>query len=368
MNPDIEETIVDENFIDDNEADILAATGKLPDKPTDDTPAPLSEMDAFDLGVKAAKEGKGEEAGFEADVNAKPAPKKDEPKAEDPPKEEEPKSDEAVDVEAEIKALGMKEETAKRFRALTGQLAELREKDKTWEAERTALLSESKLALDFQDMVINTGAQPQQVGAVLGYLAAVNSGDPQKIRLGYDALKAELVNVAKLIGEPIDLPGVKHDPLDAHPDLKEEVQDGALDRKRALELAQARDAAKQIGERQQQTQAQAEGERVKQEAIQSVASWAQAESLKIGPEIYAARIAPLKPMIARIQAALPPNQWAGAIQELYQASPMPTPAPRAPAPPAPIRPGGRSTGSMDRKPKDDMDAFEMGLAAANARR
>jgi hypothetical protein len=277
-------------------------------------------------------------------------------------------------VEKEIVDLGLKGKTAVRFRELSrdrSEMAPIREvltaagiTDFTNVPAQLEQMSRmAKFAEEWTQTIQSTGANDQQFGAVLGYLQLVNSGDPQSMQKAYDAMKIELSWLEEKLG--IQVAGGA-DPLDLYPDLKEEVRTGSLDRKRAEELATGRNKEKARekleAEQVQRRQAQAQ-EFTPEKGVEAVKALAN-ELYATDKEGFAARLKVMEPGIQTIQATMPPAKWEGAVRELWKR----TPAPKVPK----TKVGGnlplRGTGNNDnmgRKPKDALDAFSMGVDAAN---
>lgn len=341
-----------------------AETAPPPSAP-DPTPDE-SALAAFEKGVAeatdpAAAPAPAAAAGGEGDGAAPPAAAGDKPKGEgaaaapakpDKPEGGKPEGEAGKDqaVEDEIKSLGLKERAAERFRELTTRVAEIE-----------PLRQRAARADEWEQTVLSTGANPEQFGAALTYLRDINSGDPAKMRTAYEQLTSELKTLGEMLGMPA--PGV--DPLDAHPDLKAAVEAADLDRKHAEELAAARQ-----GQRLQQAAAQRTTSSVQQQAAIEQGT---AEVKALGAQLRAADPASFEakskliaPMVNRIQKSLSPDQWAAAIKEQWDVLPaIPAPAPKPPPSAQPLRPTGASAGQM-RKPQNDVEAFDFGVASAKA--
>ncbi len=266
-------------------------------------------------------------------------------------------SKEAVDKE--ITDLGIRNEKAQaRFRELAARPSE---------AEIAPLREKAERADEWERQIAATGASPEQFGATVNYTALAvraNAGDIEAARMAYQATKSELEHWAKMLG--LEAPGI--DPLDAHPDLKDEVESGALPRARALEVAQARSAAKVTTAATERTTR----EQQERAAFEQAVTTAKAEVSAVGnalkaadPAGYEQKIVLLKPTIAIIRETMHPTMWAAAIKKAYAALPAIPAAPAAPAarPPVtsmPIRPTGSATNQKP-APKDPAEAFRMGV-------
>jgi len=262
---------------------------------------------------------------------------------------EKPKPDEKV--EAEIKELGLKERAAERFRELTSRVAEME-----------PLRARAARADEWEQTVLSTGASPEQFGSALSYLRDINSGDPARMLSGYNAALAEVQALGQALGLPT--PGGP-DPLETHADLKKLVDEQDITREAALEIARSRQTEK-LRKAADDTRANAgQQEAAVNAALQRVTALG-SQLRAADPTGFDAKFKIASPMIARIQKTLPPDQWVDAIKEHWDALPV---LPVAQAKPAvstqPLRPTGASAGQV-RKPKNDVEAFELGVATAKA--
>lgn len=258
-------------------------------------------------------------------------------------------------IDAEIKDLGISNErTQKRFRELSERAAEV-------EALRPA----AERGQQWEETIKSTGANPEQMGNALNYLAAVNSRDPAAMAQAYDFMQQEMAWLAKELGRPA--PG--YDPLAEHADLGRQVADGEITRAAAEELIRTRRAAalQQDSQQRQRQQAeqQASEEQAHQQALQQVGALGQ--QLRAADPQFEARFKSIQPIVAVIQNTLPPQQWAAAIQQAYLAAPAPAVAQPAQRPPAaaPNNPA-RATGVDLAQAPTKENAFDFGVAAAKA--
>lgn len=258
-------------------------------------------------------------------------------------------------IDAEIKDLGIaNERTQKRFRELSERAAE---------AEN--LRPDAERGRQWEETIKSTGADPQQMGNALNYLSAINSGDPAAMGQAYDFMQQEMAWLAKQLGRPA--PG--YDPLSEHADLAKQVADGEMTRPAAEELIRSRrtTALQQDNQQRQRQQfeQQATAEQVHQQALQQVGALGQ--QLRAADPHFDAKFKAIQPMVAMIQSTLPPQQWAGAIQQAYLAAPAAVVAPPAQRQPAaaPNNPA-RATGVDLSKAPTKENAFDFGVAAAKA--
>lgn len=290
----------------------------------------------------------------------------------------------AVDKEAD--SLGIKGKARDRFHALNREVNAAKPFMDALAAENIkdvdtlrAYVEGAYAAGDMVDMVKSTGADVEQYTFALDYLTlnnAADRGDEGARKQCLEWIRDEYVRHATALG--VAVPGV-FDPLDAHPDLKEDLENGDISRERALELAGQRTRTKVAADRQAAGTAAREqqqaAERAQTEAIDrgkaSLNTYGQA--LAKGPD--AARYATLKPKLIDelkvITTKFPPEQWAAvaaiAWEKIKAANPPAAAAPTR----APVRSEGpvRSAGPqphLDPGGFDDpMKALEAGIDAAD---
>lgn len=252
-------------------------------------------------------------------------------------------------VEEEIAAYGLKPKAAERFRELTKRAA-----------DADVLRARAGTADEWEQTIQSTGANPQQFGAALGYLRAVNSGSPEEMAKAYEAMEKELQWLGQRLGR--EAPGF--DPLTAHADLKAKVDGGDMDRAQAMEMARLRQHEQLQREQLQTRDDQHRHEQEVQYATTQVASLG--STLRAADPDFERKFSFLMPAVRLIEQRLPPSQWAQEIQRAYAALP-PMPA-AAPAPAAALRNPTRpnSAPALNAKPKTAEEAFEMGVATARA--
>lgn len=325
--------------VDDLSVDDLTAIS-ADDPAPEPVPGPEADLAAFDKGLEAVEpkaEPKAEPEAAKPEA-VKPVEAKTEPDA--------PKPDAAV--EKEIGDLHLKDKAATRFREMHDQLVEipgLREK-----AQRND---------QWEEIVHASSATPTQLNSVLGYLQAINSGEPKAMNDAFDAMTKEVTWLGKQLGREVT--GLV-DPLADHKDLVTEVDDATLTRARALEIAQQRAQAARSGEQQQrQIHQQQHADAVRQAMDVDIA--ALNDKLKAADPAFLQKLPLLQPALNIIKANLPPQQWAQAVERAYRELPaMAAPPPKPPISAMPIRPTGSGV-PMRREPKTDMEAFQFGLDA-----
>lgn len=278
-------------------------------------------------------------------------------------------------VEAEIKSLRLKEKGAERFRTMAGEIKAFDPIKKalekagikdaaTFEQAMPQLIQRSQDFEDLVGMVSETGATPDMYSSMLDYMkdaVAGANGDPEAAQRAYERTLKELAVWSKLVGK--EVPGVV-DPLEGHDDLKTDIENGELSRARALEIVQQRNASTLYRgriARDEQNGAQQRAQEAGRNALNSLEAQLQAAD----PD-YARKREFFLPIVRRIAAKYPADQWAAEAQAAYMEIPA-LPAVAASTPkrptPGPVHSGARM--NVAAVPKDPMEALEMGIAAAN---
>lgn len=314
----------------------------------------------------------------EADDGYDDAPAEDEPAADDEPTDRDgPAPDDApadddpaaavVDepakaVEDEIAERGLKGKAADRFRELANASNEYAPVKAALEqaglkAEDLPVMVQRARNMDeWEAMVSESTAQPEQLADAMSLIRAINSDDTDTLQAAYTKLEAELAAIGKRIGR--EAPG--YDPLAEHTDLAEMVEMGDMSREAAQEVVKARALLASQQQRAQQGQQQQASQQQAQQA--QAAAMAEIESLNAQLKQkdaagYAQRVNAID--YAAIKQ-YPPEQWPARIEAAYWRVPVSQPKP-APGN-VPLRPVGNRP--MNRVPQNDMEAFEMGVAAA----
>lgn len=169
------------------------------------------------------------EAEKAAKKTAKPDDKGEQKPAE--PKAKDPVNDPIPD--------GLKKETRERMQTLV-----------TTAKEQQATIERQQVLFD---AIADTGASPDEFGAMLGYMRAVHSDEPKDLEFAYNLLNTELRAIAIKLGKPTA--GV--DLLAEDAELREAVEAGTLPRNVAEELALSRARKAEATKRQQATTDQA---------------------------------------------------------------------------------------------------------------
>lgn len=339
-----------------------------------ETPDELDPIAAMDEGIKQADELEVETPEPEPEVAA---PEVESVEAENEPAAggEQQEADTPNEVDAELDSLGVKSaKSRERFHELTNQVKEaapLLEAIKTAGIELSELpeaLARANQHVEWVKHVVDTGASPEQYGTMLEYLAdvgAAGKGDMAAAERMFEKVMGEAKALASMLGKPIE--GV-FDPLDAHEDLRELVDDMSLSREKALQIAQDRQTAQALKAAQaaqgEQAQAQNSEALAKQAEDQGIDSLIKIdEYLRAQDPDYERKRPMLNAMVANIRATLPVNQWAQATQEAYATIPA-MPAPKPAVGRVPVRGGGVHGRMQPAQFEDPLAALDAGIDAA----
>lgn len=269
----------------------------------------------------------------EASTKPEPEPEPVEEPAE-PDAEPEPPN-----VEDEIKSMGLKERSAERFRELTSENKSYKEifeqagiKDV---ADIPYMAQQAKYAGDMMDDIA-AAFEPEQYASVLKYGAdcrAAAAGDLEAAQRAFDQALPEIQALAAFLGK--DIAGIA-DPIEAHTDLAEAVENGDITRDYALQIAASRT---QQGAVKQTTQKAQQGDAQRQLVTQADQQLQQFDAQMQATPGYMAKRGILDVQMRRVRETTHPSQWVEAAQQILAAIPnMAPPAPVKPTP-GPVRPG-----------------------------
>lgn len=230
---------------------------------------------------------------------------------------------------------GMSERATQRWAQLT-ERAKL-----VPELERRASEASEQLQ-SVRTMVNASGMDANEFTEMLEMARLFKQGDPKALQQ-LDGLRADL---AGRLG--VEVAGV--DPLEKHPDLKAEVEAMTLPKERALEIARLRGKG-------QQADAMTAEDRQRQQFTQTVntaaANMEKTLATRAGTPGHQEKINYIGALFkdpAKLQkfvATYRPEQWEGALLDIYDAYTPPT-ATAAPAVPQPLRPGTARAGAPAR--------------------
>lgn len=291
---------------------IMPAVETPADTPSD---APAEPTDKPEAEAVAPSEGKTVAALLDELSGDAPKPDAEAPKVEAKPAAEKPAdapaSDKTLD-EQEAEALeGVKSERGQaRIKETFARLRETEQRAQQFETDIN----------EFRTMVQSTGMKPEEFAQTLEFGRLVNSGDEADLRVALEMVDAQREQLCKRLG--IEAPGV--DPLADFPDLKSDVDNMAITKERALEVAKFR--------RQQQAQQQAQQNQQAQQ--QEAQQWQQkiATVTKTAESYFATRAkeadypAKMQQIAAKFKepafmqdfvATYQPEQWFSIMRMMY---------------------------------------------------
>lgn len=212
--------------------------------------------------------------------------------------------------------------------------------------------------------IMDTGATPQEFGAMVGYLGAVHSDDPARLEAAYQLLQSELQGLALRMGKPL----AEVNWLEGHQDLIDAIRSGATTRELAIELAMGRATKKRndatTAAKTKQTETATATEKDTKTASDELDALG-TELLAADP-LYKAKYALIVPKLRAEFAKIPPRQWKTRFLEEYARAKVAAPKVAAPAvkvnPPKnqPIRPSSPSGGTQ-KAPGSALDALSSAI-------
>jgi hypothetical protein len=310
-------------------------------KADDDTSAQEVAVEESQADEENEPEAEPEEQAAASDDKDEPDPEKAEAS-----KEEEKPSDEFGSLED-----GTSEKTKERFDKLREGYDGLHKQLESVKAESN----------QWKEAITGTGTNPEQFGMALDYLTAVNSGTAEGLEKAWEYMNAELAVLAKALGK--NAPGT-YDPLSEHSDLRQRVDDGMLEEKDALEIAQSRASTRFVSAQEQERAKQAEENRAIEHGKSEVAQLG--ERLRQQDPNWSSKVQFMAPIVESIVASgSPPSMWAAAVEKAYNQLPaiQAAPAPIKPQAPDPIRPSGTGAagGNMSKEPGSTLEAINQAL-------
>lgn len=253
-----------------------------------------------------------------------------------------------------------KKETRERFHTLS-ELAKTRtqERDKANEQVDTLFM-----ALE------DAGIKPEALPELLIVQKGINGRDPALKRKAYEWAQGIVTTLAEALGEA--KPGA--DPLEGFDDLKREVQEGAITKARAAELATARrreKVDKQYREQEEQDRTQQAAIETGKKALNDLG----AELYKANKDEFLAKHALLTAKIEEIKRYEHPSKWVERVRAAYKnikVQVKPTRPGVGDGAPAGTGAGNsmrpkQPAGGSESAPNSHLDAIERGIAAAAGR-
>lgn len=192
-------------------------------------------LDAFSRGVEEARVAEGgtpPAAAKEATEASTPAKDDKAAAKEELTPEQKAEAEHKAALDKEIKDLGLKEKKAERFRTLEAGYREAQQLKKEIEPMRAKVAQLDQ----FNEILKDTGATPDQLSSMFSIVKRSNSGDITQMRSALKDVMEYAAELAHIVGEPIQA----RSPIDAHPDLVEQVNAGAITPEAALEVVRSR--------------------------------------------------------------------------------------------------------------------------------
>jgi len=249
-----------------------------------------------------------------------------------------------------------KKETKERFEVMRTKYDDLHRSHEKVQAELAEQVERSQ---QWVDTIKSTGTNPEQFSLLMDWARSVNSGTKEGLESGYVMLRETLQEMAKLLGK--EAPGF--DPLEQHPDLKEELDSGSISRQRALELAEARSAKNIVSAVEQDRRQQADYQQKRDGAMIGLREIG--NRIRTNDPFYAGKTKLLEVITETVlRSEQNPEKWPTLIEAAYYKLPNPTPPVASPiiaAVPTPIRPGTNSSGGVNKVAGSIMEAVEASL-------
>lgn len=257
---------------------------------------------------------------------------------------------------------GLNEKTQERFQKMVTSLKEQAEEIHT--LRQTAEQMQQDME-GYREVIKYSGATPEEFNQLIQFSHLSKSGEPEQLKQALQILEGVRTQILTTLGE--ERPDF--DPLDAYPDLKQQVDEFDITREAALELARLRAQQQRAQQAQRQAmqpagqEASAEAsleQRIQQgaQAVQeAVAAW-EAENID-----YQAYHPKLMERAQEIAKNYPPEQWAETLKLYYDALKEASAVRQPPQKKTtrPLRPQGAGGGKAE--PKDLADAVGQALDA-----
>lgn len=324
-----------------------------------------SMLDAIGAALKDDEqpEAKPEETGDERprgpDGRFLPKEGADPAKPDDPAKPAEAKPAEAAKPPTEDafkEPEGLSEGAQERFRSLVSMV---RERDARIEQAETQVGEMRQAVEGFQRMIVDSGANDQELVALFDFAKAIKSGN-------WTAAEPMLAHLTQQYRVAMGRDPNGADPFTAHPDLAQAVQEGKITAEAAREVLRARQV---LADEQRRTQAAQAEQQTQQQYVASV----QRATAEVGQMVrqwsatdldWPKKQAMLQTQAVEIAKALPPEQWGFALQSAYKliGETLKASAPARATPAAgaqPLRPSAANAGR--REPANMAEAISAAL-------
>jgi len=217
------------------------------------------------------------------------------------------------------------------------------------------------------DALEDAGIRPDALPAFLEFSKGINTSDPALKRKAFERAQEFVAKLADELGETV--PG--KDPLEGHDDLKTELQEGAITKARAEEIAKGRNRAKAQARQSEQSK--------KLTAHQLEVEDGKAALTELGKKLdkedafYRDKYPELKRGLKAIFRDVHPSKWVERAEAYYRDIPDPEPGRKRPSvgDRVPAGEGNRNSerprqpaGGSEAKPGSHLEAIEAGIKAA----
>lgn len=208
------------------------------------------------------------------------------------------------------------------------------------------------------------GVTPEQYGETLSFLSMFNSGDPVQQEKALELIDGMADRLATLLGKDRAV----SDPLKAHADLQQAVQQGRLTKDYAAEIARTRNSqgfrrelSQSASNQNQQAQAQQQELHQARTELHTLE-----ETLRKTDPSYERKKGMIVPALKAVFKDIPPKLWKDRFLEAYKAVNVgAAPAARRPvkAGQQPMRAGKNPAGGQSRAAASPMDAMNAALGS-----
>lgn len=229
--------------------------------------------------------------------------------------------------------------------------------------EQTAEIAQGR---ELFSAIESTGMNAEELGTMLSYSRLVHSADLADKKKAFTFLQGELRGLALQLGET----NVGLDFLAEYPDLREQVDSGAVTEAAAREIALSRERTK-VSE---QSRARATETEEQAQAAHTAGSAALTDlgmTLRAVDPLYAQKMAAIEPAMKAELAKLHPTKWVEHVRKAYAAYKLPA----APVPPVnnggtppgpkgePLRPHKQPSGDGAKQPTSAREAMDAALGS-----
>lgn len=222
---------------------------------------------------------------------------------------------------------------------------------------------EAKLGRELFSDIESAGMSAEELGTMLSYSKLIHSDNIEDHRKAFNFLQSELRGLALRLGET----NVGLDFLTDYPDLREQVDSGAITEAAARELALSRERSKVT----EQSQARATETAEQAAAAHNAGNVALTDlgrTLQLADPLYAQKMVTLGPELKTALEKIHPSKWVEHVRKAYFEYKAPVAAPVvAPVVPVgpkgePLRPNKQPSGDGAKQPTSAREAMDAALS------